>query len=368
MTASTISIARCREYQLESVHKAITTSLAPLGGIDHFVRPGMTVLLKPNLLTAIAPERAVSTHPIFVQAVAELAAQAGGEVWIGDSPNNSVKEDSVLWRKSGMGKAAAESGARLVPFSGSVWKQLNNSDYIFAKPVFQANLIINLPKLKTHTMTLYTGAIKNLFGCIPGLRKTAAHVRAPGIQDFSKILVDVLELVHPALTIMDGITGLEGQGPGASGTPHNFGCVAASSDAVALDAIMSRAMGFRQGEVLHVAHAGSRGLGNVELENIQICGDPAILSFGRLNLPHNHRLFDIPSWLSAPVASQLKLRPQVDSMTCTGCGTCEKVCPAHAITRGKPPIFDFSICIGCMCCAESCPEGAIATHRTLIGK
>jgi len=80
--------------------------------------------------------------------------------------------------------------------------------------------------------------------------------------------------------------------------PHNFGCVAASSDAVALDAIMSRAMGFRQGEVLHVAHAGSRGLGNVELENIQICGDPAILSFGRLNLPHNHRLFDIPSWLS----------------------------------------------------------------------
>jgi uncharacterized protein (DUF362 family)/Pyruvate/2-oxoacid:ferredoxin oxidoreductase delta subunit len=368
MPQTIVSVTPCKEYQLDLVRQAVTACLAPLGGIQHFVRPGMTVLLKPNMLTSADPAQAVTTHPLVVQAVAELVINAGATVWIGDSSNNSVKDENVLWQKTGMSQVAEATGAKLVSFSGSVWKRLHDYDYILARPLSQADLIINLPKLKTHTMTLYTGAIKNLFGCIPGARKTAVHIHAPGVKDFSQKLVDVLELVHPSLSIMDGIIGMDGEGPGTSGTPHPYGCLAASPDPVALDTIMARAMGYRPGEVLHIAVAGSRKLGVSDPTEIELSGDQSVLAFGKLNLPHARWQFNIPSWLSAPITSQLKLRPQVDVSKCIGCGTCFTVCPAGVITEGKPPTFDLSKCIGCMCCGESCPEGAITPHRTWLGK
>jgi NAD-dependent dihydropyrimidine dehydrogenase PreA subunit len=178
----------------------------------------------------------------------------------------------------------------------------------------------------------------------------------------------VLELVHPGLTILDAVTGLEGNGPGASGTPHSFQCVAASTDPVALDAVFTHAMGYRKGEVLHLADAGERKLGNTDLEQIKVEGSPSSLRFGHLQLPTSRWFFNIPSWLSAPISHQLKLHPSVDIEKCTGCGTCSTVCPAKVITKGKPPVFQLDGCIGCMCCGESCPEGAITPKRNLIAK
>ena len=329
----------------------------------------MKVLLKPNLLSAHSPEQFVTTHPFLVQTVAELVRDAGGLVWIGDSPNTSVKENEMdyLWQKTGMAEVAAAVGAQLVPFRSVSWSRMHDYNYFIACPVIDADLVINLPKLKTHTQTLYTGAVKNLFGSIPGARKSAAHIHAPGIKDFSQVLADVLEIVHPDLTIMDAVMGLEGNGPGAGGTPHPYHCIAASTDPVALDAMFTHAMGYHPGEVLHLAIASERKLGNSNLDQIIIKGDPARLHFGQVHLPTSHWFFNFPSWLSAPIASRLRLQPRVAVEKCTGCGTCSKVCPAKVITNGKPPTFDIADCIGCMCCGESCPAGAITLKRSWIG-
>jgi len=368
MSLATVSIVSCWEYELDVVRTALRECLAPLGGMEHFVHAGMKVLLKPNLLTAAEMEQGVTTHPAIVRAVAEAVRAAGGEVWIGDSPALSIKENTRVWRKSGMEDIAAATNARLLLFESVVWKQLNGRDYFIAKPVTEADLVIDLPKLKTHASTLYTGAVKNLFGVVPGKRKTEIHLQSPGMPDFSRRLADIFELVRPGLAIMDGVLGLEGNGPGTSGTPHTYNLLAASTDAVALDTILSRAMGFRAGEVLHLAEVGRRHLGIDSLQDIAVVGDKSLLNFGPLALPTASAFSRIPSWLSAPVSSQIKLRPELDASRCIGCGKCAQTCPATVITAGNPPTFNLSLCIGCMCCVEVCPEGALTPHRSLIAK
>ena len=365
---SIVSVVACETYQLDAVRQAVTGVLAPLGGISHFVRPGMQVLLKPNLLTAAGLERGVTTHPAVVQSVAELVQAAGGQVLIGDSPVGPVENGAGVYRKSGMVEVAERTGARLVPFDGVTWKRLNGHDYYIARPVLEADLVINLPKLKTHLFTLYTGAVKNLFGAIPGTRKREMHCRAPGVGDFSQALVDVLQLVRPELTLLDGVLGQEGNGPGTSGTPRGYGCLAASTDPVALDTAITQAMGYRPGEVLHLAQAGLRGLGVSDRAVVRVVGDRGALGFGTPHLPRSHWYLRVPSWVSAPVSSAIKIRPRLAASMCNGCGSCVQACPRDAITPGQPPVIDLQRCVGCFCCAEVCPQGAITPHRNLIAQ
>ena len=203
----------------------------------------------------------MATHPAVLQVVAEMVQQAGGVASIGDSPAGPVEIAQQVWAKTGMAEAASRVGAPLVLFKEAEWKRLNGYDYFIAKPLYEADLVINLPKIKTHGLTLYTGAVKNLFGAIPGTRKRELHLRAPGMPDFSRVLTDVLELVKTGLTIIDGVIGMEGEGPGTRGTPHAYRCLAASIDPLALDTVITQAMGYRLGEVLHLAEAGTRGPG-----------------------------------------------------------------------------------------------------------
>jgi uncharacterized protein (DUF362 family)/ferredoxin len=363
-----VSVVPCSDYELDGVRQALKACLAPLGGIERFVHPGMRVLLKPNLLAAAEREQAVTTHPALVQAVAELVRAAGGSVLIGDSPSGPIKDNPHVWRKSGIPAAAEQSGASLVPFDGVTWQRHNGADYLIARPVSEADLVINLPKIKTHSMTLYTGAIKNLLGVVPGTHKTEIHIRSIGIQDFSRELANLLEIVRPGLTIIDGVWGQEGAGPGAGGTPHHYGCLAASVDAVALDAVFTRAMGYQPGAVLHVAQAGERGLGISDPDRIQVLGPAGVLEFGKLALPASHWYMRVPSWVSAPIQGQIKLTPRFDPALCNGCAKCEQVCAGKALTTGKPPRLDKKLCIGCMCCAEVCPQGAIEPARSRLGQ
>lgn len=368
MDPSLVTLSHCPAYESPSIRTALQACLNPLGGIQRFVHPGMRVLLKPNLLTATTLERGVLTHPAVVEAVGELVIAAGGELWIGDSPAAPLNEGYDVWQVSGMQAVADKLGARLLQLEGAVKKNINGQDYFIARPVLDADLVINLPKLKTHTLTLYTGAVKNLFGVITGGRKRELHVRAPGVTDFSKILVDILELVKPRLNIMDGVLGLEGYGPGTGGTPHHYKIMAASTDAVALDGVLSRAMGFETNEVLHLAQAEKRGLGFYQPERITIEGDQRLLEFGKLSLPRGMRLLDVPSWVSKPLQGQIKLTPQIDPEKCTGCGTCADACPADVITKAQPARFDLSRCIGCMCCVEVCPQSALSPKRNWLAR
>jgi len=367
-----VSVVPCKTYDPGVIRQAVDSALAPLGGLDRFVHPGMQVLLKPNLLVASDLEQAITTHPVVVEAVAELVQAAGATVLIGDSPGGSARSEPQVWRKSGMSAVAERTGARLVPFEELVWKRLGTDDYFISRPVVEADLVINLPKLKTHMLTLYSGAVKNLFGTIPGQRKRDIHFRCPGVEDFSRALVDVLELTPPGLTLLDGVLGQEGNGPGVRGTPHRYGCLAASTDPVALDAVITQAMGFRPGEVLHIREAGARGLGTSSVDEIDITdnganGNPA-LNFGEVLLPSTHWYFHIPAWATAPLRRVARVRPQVAATACEGCGRCAEVCLCGAITPGQPPTLDLNRCIGCFCCAEICPQGAISLRSNLFAR
>ena len=365
---STVSVVACESYEPHAVRQALSGLLAPLGGMVRFVRPGMTVLLKPNLLAAAAPETAVDTHPALVRAVADLVTELGGQVQIGDSPGGPVEVASQVWRESGLADLATQADLRLVPFDSASWRPLNGTGYFIAKPVLEADLVINLPKLKTHALVLYTGAIKNLFGVIPGTRKRELHVRAPGIADFSRVLVDMLELTRPGLTIMDGVLGLEGNGPGTGGQPHAFKCMAASTDPVALDAVLAQALGYRPGHVRHIEQASARELGVAALDRIQVVGEPRAVDFGKVRLPAAHWYFNVPAGITRPLDGLLKAKPRFDSEACAGCGRCAQVCPKKALTVGRPPSVDLGECIGCLCCAEVCPHAAVEPRRSLLAR
>jgi NAD-dependent dihydropyrimidine dehydrogenase PreA subunit len=211
-----------------------------------------------------------------------------------------------------------------------------------------------------------------MFGAIVGARKRELHVYAPGVQDFSRVLADVLQLVPPGLTIMDGILGQEGSGPGAGGTPRQYDCLAASADPVALDTVITEALGYRQGEVLHLAQAAERRLGIADLDAIRVEAPGDLLDFGPVDLPTPRWYLRVPSWISAPLQGMIKLYPDLQAEACVGCGRCVEVCPRDAITPGQaprtPPSFDLKECVGCMCCAEICPDGAIEPGRNLLAR
>jgi uncharacterized protein (DUF362 family)/NAD-dependent dihydropyrimidine dehydrogenase PreA subunit len=373
-----VSVATCDAYHLDVVRDAVKSALAPLGGMERFVRPGMKVLLKPNLLNGAGLDRATTTHPAVIRAVAEAVQEAGGTVWIGDSPGGPISGNPRVMRATGAFEVAVDVGARLTPFEQVVWKRLDGAakgrlaDYFIAAPLFEADLVIDLPKLKTHVLTLFTGAVKNLYGVIPGTRKRDPHFRAPGVVDFSPILVDVLELVRPGLTLLDGVVGLEGNGPGASGTPRRYGCLAASADPVALDAVLAQAIGYRTGEVLHLTLAAARGLGVADVKTVTVVGRRSALDFGRVELPRTHWYYRVPSWVSAPFHRFARVQPQLRSEMCIGCGRCMEVCPRDAITPGAPGgrsvEIDMECCIRCLCCVEICPQGAIVPRRGLLAR
>ena len=363
-----VSAVACETYEPSAVRRAVRGVLSPLGGIARFVQPGMQVLLKPNLLLRCDWKRAVTTHPTVVQAVAELVQEAGGTVLIGDSPGGAVQRTRAVWRSSGLLAVAVQIGACMVPFDGVTWKRLNGDDYFLARPALEADLVINLPKLKTHSLTLYTGAVKNLFGTIPGKRKREVHYRYPGVQDFSSALVDILELVPPGLTLMDGVLGQEGSGPGMGGSPRRYGCMTASEDSVALDTVIVHSLGYRPGDVLHLSEAGDRGLGETELSSVNVVGDRSALDFGQVTLPSPHWYFRAPKWAGAPLSRAARMKPRLVEANCLGCGNCVEACPTRTIAAGRPPQFDMDRCIGCLCCVETCPEGAIQVRRGLLDR
>ncbi len=362
---SIVSVVDCDTYEPQAVRRSLIAALAPLGGIHRFVRPGMTVLLKPNLLSALPLERAATTHPAVVLAVADLVRQAGGRPLVGDSPAGSDATAEQTCRRSPLAVALQEVGMEVLHFRDATWRQLGGRPYHLASAVLDADLVINLPKLKTHVYTLYTGAIKNLFGAVPGHYKREIHFLNARLEDFSARLVDVLELVRPRLTIMDAIVGQEGLGPGAGGTPRRYACLAAAEDPVALDTVMAQAMGYRLEYLWHLAEVGARSLGTADPAAIRTVGRAP--RFGEVEVPRQPVWYSrFPSWLLRPAARACPQLTEPDG--CTGCGRCAEVCPAQAITASRPVVLDYERCITCFCCIETCPEGLLAPRRNTLNR
>ena len=366
---SLVAIEAARSYERRAVADAIDRLLAGLGGLERFVRPGMRVFLKPNLLSAKDPRKAVTTHPEIVGALAERCIALGASVSIGDSPAGALKGIRRVWEKTGMADAARASGATLVSLeaSGVVERFARGRRYRLARPVIEADLVINIPKLKTHGLTLFTGAIKNTFGVVPGLGKGEYHKEAPHPERFAEIVVDIHGLVAPALHVMDGIVAMEGNGP-ASGRPRELGVLLASTDGVALDAVASAIIGFRPGEIDTTRIAAERGLGTASLERVRMTGVPlAEARATDFDLPSNRLLKLVPETMLKLAGRLVWVRPRAREADCIGCTLCATSCPVDAITMvERLPVIEYARCINCISCQEVCPTQAMRAETSPI--
>lgn len=362
-----VSIVRCADYQQELVDAAVRQALDNIGGLARFVQPGQRVLLKVNALTMKPPEAAVTTHPAFIKAVVHEVQRNGGIALVGDSSGGMVAGQALTRQTfdvAGIARAAAEAGAELVNFdiSGVVAVQVDGpvQTLHIAKPVLEADVVISLPKLKTHSAAIYTGAIKNMFGTIPGHRKSDYHRMAPKLRNFAEILVNIFAVAKPALAIMDAVVGMEGNGPSA-GNPRNIGLVLASPDSVALDAVASKIIGLEPLKIHTTSIAQQKGLGVGDLARIEILGEKlAQVQISDFDLPSNAMLETMPGFLVSGLLGMLKARPEINRKTCAGCRFCVENCPVEAISMAaRFPEIDYQKCISCLCCQELCPQKAV---------
>jgi uncharacterized protein (DUF362 family)/Pyruvate/2-oxoacid:ferredoxin oxidoreductase delta subunit len=326
---------------------------------------GSRVLIKPNLLAPSPPEKAMLTHPLIVKAVAQYLIHKGVKPQISDSP--AMGSFQKILRESGIEGALKGLDVRFKEFDTSRKVEIGEPfNYLeLAEDALEADLIINLPKLKTHSQMLLTLGVKNLFGCIVGFRKPKWHFRTGVDREmFARLLLRVYEVLKPAVTILDGILAMEGQGPGKGGAPRQLGVLLGSDDALALDVMVCKMLGLEPDNLLTVKVGRDMGFFP---EKILLEGELPLIP--DLKLPKITPLVFGPSLTQGFLRKHMVQRPVPSEDLCKLCGDCLKYCPASAIERnGKEIRFDYDKCIRCYCCIEVCPHGALRAEEPLLGR
>jgi len=377
---SLVSIVKANDYKYPGVVKALEKSLELIGGGDKIIGRDDNVFVKINHLPPPStPEMGIVTHPVFVKAVVDILKTTGANITVGDDigiePVGQSDQAGIDgFSVSGIRQVCQESGVTICNLRERGFIEtacdgvLLDRVYV-AKAILEADVIVNLPKLKTHAFTTYTGGIKNMFGAIPKGQRLRYHDKYHYIDDFNQMLVDVFSAVKPDLTIIDGITAMEGTGP-SSGKLRNLGLILASRDTVALDAVVIKITGLKTRTKPITELASERGLGNHKLENIEIVGenisDVALTDF---RMPDTEPAVGIfmrraPKFLVEFVNNLSIVKPKVLRRLCVGCSECRNTCPVNAITiiEDKAHI-DQRICIMCYCCYEACRYEAIQVKQ-----
>ncbi|MFH1829872.1 MAG: DUF362 domain-containing protein [Pseudomonadota bacterium] len=365
-----VALIKQTSYEQKSLEASIRRAVE-LTGFDLSSARGKCVLLKPNLLGAYPPSMGVTTHPHFVAAVGCIFKQAGAHVSVGDSPNG-VHSIQKTWEVTGMREVCRIHGFAEAPFeaSGSV----ERAGLRIAKALAQADMIINLPKFKTHGLTVLTLAVKNLFGCINGMQKSSIHRAHPDAYDFSEQVVRIADCVCPHFNIIDGIVAMEGDGP-SGGNLIELGVIAAGQNMHFVDAICCKLIGLSPKHLDTLAAALQLKLLN-DVEDILVVGD----SMDELRPP----CFKLPStythgmrdwWISKLVMRiiwhNMSAQPVIDENLCKRCNLCVNACPVLAIDEGEQdfaPKINSEQCIQCFCCHEVCPHRAIQLRRSPLLK
>jgi uncharacterized protein (DUF362 family)/Pyruvate/2-oxoacid:ferredoxin oxidoreductase delta subunit len=364
-----VALVACQDYDLHAVQRAVDEALTLLGGIGRFVRQGDRVLVRPNLIAPHPIEAAATTQPAVVEAVVRAVQEAGGLVIIGDCPggNTEAADLESSYQISGLVDVAERTGAELDYDPEPVEVQHPQGYHLkraaLARSVIQADVVITVPKLKTHSLAGLTGAVKLCFGAVPGRAKTGYHLRYPKVRSFSGALLDLHDLVRPRLAIMDAIVAMEGDGPTA-GDPRHVGAILGSEDSLACDVAAAWLVGLDPLEVSTIQAAVEQGRIDARWEDIDLVGQPLSSLQVRGFRPANTRLMRTPvfNWLVDILGRWVSPHPAVGE-GCTGCGTCARNCPAEAITILHREVhIDHGRCIRCFCCQELCPERAMAIH------
>jgi uncharacterized protein (DUF362 family)/Pyruvate/2-oxoacid:ferredoxin oxidoreductase delta subunit len=367
---SKVAIKNCPDYSHENVKNAVD-GIFSLLDLDKLIKKDKKVLLKVNLLLNFKPEKGVTTHPSVVKAVAEKVISLGAKPFIGDSSGGVGSIYEKIIKETGM----ASLGFPIVNLDENGMRKIDNPNgtvdplYI-SNTVLNFDLVINLPKMKTHELTKMTCGIKNIFGCVPGLQKVRHHIEAPDAEDFSKALVDVFSKVRPAITIVDGIISMEGNGP-SNGILRDTKMIIGSTDAVSVDAVCSKMMGFEPFDILTTKIADERNIGEGHLEHIEIVGDPMLIikdfKHPDTKLSILTKMPVLLRHILSPLISQIRVRPKINNKKCVKCSMCVRSCPAKAIDGIKFKI-DRKKCIMCFCCRELCRYDAVDMEQNIIWK
>jgi len=372
-----VAAKKCYSYQADELAEKLDFLLAELGGLDNFIKAGDKVLFKTNLLMGKAPEAAVTTNPEFIRALAKKVKELGAEVIIADSPGGPFNDKLLkrAYQKSGLYEMAAEENIKLNYNTDSKRQEYKegkiNKSFQLASYLEEADLVINLPKLKTHGLTMYTGGVKNLFGCIPGVLKAEYHLRMQSVYDFSRMLNDLAALVAPELTIMDAVVGMEGEGP-SNGKPREFNYLFASTSPYYLDLAAVRLLGINPEEKVPSIKAALED-NIINKEKLKVRGDK-VIPLNNVEIPKiekENNLLDgrMPEFMSDILEKLLRPKPVFKEDNCVGCRTCAENCPPDAINMiDNFPEVNLDECIRCFCCQELCPYDAVDIKYPLLAK
>lgn len=368
---SKVILKECKSYDIQGIMDKLNQGIEQLGGWEKYVKPDMKVLLKVNLIGPKTSESAAITHSEFVRALTRILKGKGCQVWIGDSSGGAIAGIAPTGgslKISGLEAVAAEEGAVIKNFDSEGVVAINPEsgivkDMYIAKPMFEADVVINLPKLKTHSAAIYTGAVKNVFGCIPGLKKAEFHKLAPEPKHFGEVIADIHKACKIQLHIMDGITAMQGEGPTA-GEPYASGKLLISEDPLALDVVAAKMLKLNLADVPILLTAKERRLGEGSLEAIELLGDyQTIPTLEGFKLPKRFGSTKKQNFNAViKVIDFLKARPVVDKRLCKHCNMCVESCPVHAINKETKTI-DYNACIECMCCHELCMHHAVTLKK-----
>ena len=374
-----VSIAKCGSYDPDEVLSALREAIDAVNGLD-WVRPGMRVGVKANLVTFMKPDSAATTHPEVLIALVKLLKERGASAVVGDSPGG-------LYNAAFVNRVYAATGMKLVEQAGA---ELNRDfseksakfpaakvakEFTYTGWLDSCDGMIDFCKLKTHGMMSMSAAVKNLFGTIPGTMKPEYHFKYPNEADFANMLVDLNEYFRPRLSIADAIIGMEGNGPTA-GVPRKIGALLASKSPYALDLVCADVIGVTVNDVPTIRASCERGLCPDSSAALKVCGDLdgiRVADFDNI-LSHRSLQFQgggkgLSKLFGVTLEKLLRSRPALNRAECVGCGVCRNICPAKAIEmKNKKPYIDRKKCIRCFCCQEFCPKGAMVVRRTPVAR
>jgi uncharacterized protein (DUF362 family)/Pyruvate/2-oxoacid:ferredoxin oxidoreductase delta subunit len=373
-----VSLLSCSSYDDSNLKDKILQSLTNID-FDPQLFQGLRIGIKPNLLIPSDPERSIITHPVFFQNMVQLINEYKGIPVLVENPavhslNTALKQTPYGDIIQALNIDVPDmTPTQLIPFDDA--KQFKRIE--ISKAFFDVDMIINLPKLKTHGLTVLTGALKNLFGVIPGLKKSRMHLKAPSRDDFSNFMMDLyggllygFDPPKPIIHVMDGIIGMEGEGPGLSGTSVPIGVIISSRDPLAVDWTASQVINVPWEDIPTLKAGFQRSYCISSPDEIDIIGDDLDkVCLSSFKVSKNSIFSNAVRWpFTSSFFKQLLVeKPVPQAEKCTLCYQCMRICPAKAIQpaeqQEKIPNYDYNKCIRCFCCMEICPEAAIKTQR-----
>ena len=371
-----VSLIRCDSYDRGLIEESVGRAFALLGGPGEVVGEGESVFVKVNALLPVGPERAATTHPEVARAVVRQLQAVTGDITIGDSPggpfNNAMLKRT--YEKTGFAEVAAETGASLGFDTSQVEKTLPggvaSKRFTLCKAMVEADRLISVSKFKTHVFMTLTGAIKNLFGAVPGMTKFTYHSTFHRDIDFADLLVDVHLAAEADFHLVDAVWGMEGDGA-VWGDPRKIGIIAAGRDAFAIDTLLTDLVGLDPRINLPLDAAIRRGLCTGDPESINVVGDdPGAFKVEGFRLPAKKgAIVRLPGFLMRRYSALMSLRPYPVRGRCTACGKCAEICPGASIwIEGDTAVVNFKSCIRCYCCYELCEHGAIELKASPLGR